>query len=569
MTAAITIFISCSKTNEEGSKIPAELVSVKVSLTPPDRLRANTDSTIVLKLEPEDGTIYYSYLVTEGERREGLDKEKLLEGLYDGISKGKIDYAKQPVTEIVIKNLVPNTMYQVYAVSINKQGVIGDITNASITTTNNLIPTPVSFQVANDRKSLTVLFNEQIVRGDGKAYITYYPVNQLDDSIRTNLIEIPNKNIIIEGKQVTFVPTMTPAGAYINIIWEDNFVKNLVNTPAVEYKKKGFNASDPTKSAGITYRLPITSFNIYAMTLNQSTNKYEKMKKNYLKYFDKSNECVLNVLGDSSIVKVANSFSSYSTFKGKSRAIKVDLSRLDVNPSNGMMTISLPEECPRGYTADYSIGTGMFEDRYGNKSKEITTSNNFVRTYGLTVDDIIGVYSASATSYWGGQMTENNIIIQKHATSKDSVIIRNLASTNQKYMDFVKKNNYTMVDYEIPAYFNGITGDLKIAAGYGISNAKSSTGATPFYIILANSDQNITTLDFEVTAPRTISFAKNKGMIGYLLYNASTEASLGYLDLYTSMKLTYTSPQSSNSNIFNRALLVNSSVKSKSLKRVK
>jgi len=163
MTAAITIFISCSKTNEEGSKIPAELVSVKVSLTPPDRLRANTDSTIVLKLEPEDGTIYYSYLVTEGERREGLDKEKLLEGLYDGISKGKIDYAKQPVTEIVIKNLVPNTMYQVYAVSINKQGVIGDITNASITTTNNLIPTPVSFQVANDRKSLTVLFNEQIV----------------------------------------------------------------------------------------------------------------------------------------------------------------------------------------------------------------------------------------------------------------------------------------------------------------------------------------------------------------------------------------------------------------------
>ncbi|MFA6859720.1 MAG: hypothetical protein WCR48_08420 [Bacteroidales bacterium] len=444
----------------------------------------------------------------------------------------------------------------------------GEITNASITTTNSLTPAPLTYQVADDKKSLKVVFNEPLMRGKGKAYVTYYPVNKLADSIKTNLIEIPDKNIIIDGKNVTFVPTMEPGGAYVNIIWENDFLRNSVGTPLREFKKKGFNESDPDQSAGIIYRLPLVKFNIYAMVLNQSTNKYEKMKTDYLKYFENSEDCVLHIVGDSTIVQVATGFSSYLTFKGKGRSLKIELSLVDATLKNDMMSVSLPEECPKGYTVDYSLGLGMVEDKYGNKGAELSSNDHFIRTRGLTTDDIIGIYSATATSYWGGQMTETGISIQKHPSSKDSVIIKNLASTNQAYIDFVKKNSYIMANYEIPAFFNGNTGDLRMGAGYGIANAKTSSGATPIYVILANSDEKINTIEFDVTAPGEISFAKNKGMMGYLLYNASTEVSLGYLDLYTTMKWTLTSKQQSGSTPA-RPLIVNGAAKGDTTERIR
>ncbi|MFA6593345.1 MAG: hypothetical protein WCS67_08415 [Bacteroidales bacterium] len=78
ITVTIAVLSGCSKTDDGGIEKKAELVSVKVSVTSPDKLRANSDSSIMVTLEPGDGAIEYTYLVTEGEKAENMDKEKIL-----------------------------------------------------------------------------------------------------------------------------------------------------------------------------------------------------------------------------------------------------------------------------------------------------------------------------------------------------------------------------------------------------------------------------------------------------------------------------------------------------------
>ena len=129
LIVAIAFATSCTDFGTENQLTLPSAPSVEIS-----SITAESQS-ITFTLAPSGTAGYYSYLVVESAESDStLQADQILKQTASGKAKGLINYEEESTKTIVISDLTPYTVYQIYAVASSTDGVVSEITNKNIRT---------------------------------------------------------------------------------------------------------------------------------------------------------------------------------------------------------------------------------------------------------------------------------------------------------------------------------------------------------------------------------------------------------------------------------------------------
>lgn len=151
-----------------------------------------------LTVTPAEGTVYYAYWVTN--EAMSVDADNLLQAKYEGaelLKAAETASVSKPFTNQEIA-----TTYYVYAVAADNNGLCGAIASATLELPDEEAPHLVSipdgylYKATNGGRSVTLTFNETVVRGEG--VITYNVTKSDLTSYASGTIE----SVVINGESV-------------------------------------------------------------------------------------------------------------------------------------------------------------------------------------------------------------------------------------------------------------------------------------------------------------------------------------------------------------------------------
>lgn len=151
-----------------------------------------------LTVTPGEGAVYYAYVVTT--EAMSLDADNLLQAKYEGAELLKA--AETPSLSKAYNNQTIGTTYYVYAVAADNNGLCGAIASATLELPDEEAPHLVSvpdgylYTATNNGRSVTLTFNENVVRGEGA--ITYNVTKGDLTSYASGAIE----SVVINGESV-------------------------------------------------------------------------------------------------------------------------------------------------------------------------------------------------------------------------------------------------------------------------------------------------------------------------------------------------------------------------------
>lgn len=308
--------------------------------------------------------------------------------------------------------LMPNTSYTFVAVVSNKFGMVSSVKGTSVLTTDNLSPV-ISKATPGDAGSFSVAFSEPMQRGEGKITAKYYAPFDL-----TVTGEIDSKyiNCTVDGKNVSISCDSVPAGALVLVSWEAGAFKDMkgnncnanvteINMSTgkidngcyfyVEKEPFSFSVSDV-----LGLGEPFVDYTVF-----QPTVSYEKPM--FINYDENDAQPVINM---------------FYTKDGIETKLPA---QWDVNDT--AIIFSFYKEMEYGSKISFTVPEGAVVDAFGNPNKEFKVNEAWMRSYGLTVDDILGVYDVQYLSAASGAVEETSMLITRSA---DGLQVSRLFSDN-------------------------------------------------------------------------------------------------------------------------------------------
>ena len=198
--------------------------AVEVSLTQ----IAGEDDAFARPVAPAEGTVYYSYVVSNDSLV--IDADQLLQGKYEGST--VLNVADQPSVNENFMSQEVGVVYYVYAVAANEQGLCGTVASASLDMPDRVAPHLINipegylYQATNNHRSVTLTFNETVTRGEGA--ITYdvargnlesYASGTIETVVIDNetvTITLPESVVFDENEAKTYVFLDFAAGAFVD-----------------------------------------------------------------------------------------------------------------------------------------------------------------------------------------------------------------------------------------------------------------------------------------------------------------------------------------------------------------
>ena len=409
LLVALVVFTGCQQWLEEDPI--AKVGTVDPSIT----TSAVSDSSFTAKISGVDGTSYYAYAVLKGEAT-SVNADKLFQkGLGSAYAEGVVNYAEAPSTTIVLKDLVPNTKYTVYAIAGNSQSFTGNVVTATVLTSDSLVPEITKVATADSIFSIT--FNEPVERGEGaiKAYII---AKNYSWSEPVDVIAVPEEDIEVKGTSLSVVVPGAPAGAYVVLSFAEGVVVNKVGTPSEAYSPFENGYYEDWEDADFD------KYEFYYDVYSHMTN--DTWELTWLDENEARDTCVYISPDEWADTYVAFAFDRQIAAMGEATEknpypVRVKYSeggKVSSIPADWKLTsdyafmyFPLPEELEVLGTVDLSVEAAMFEDIYGNPSaafgRDVAYSCLLVST------GIEGVYKISYTnlfdeSYSGKVYFEKN-----------------------------------------------------------------------------------------------------------------------------------------------------------------
>lgn len=181
-----------------------------------------------LTVTPGEGAVYYAYVVTT--EAMSLDADNLLQAKYEGA-----ELLKAAETASVAKSFTNQkigTTYYVYAVASNDKGLCGAIASATLELPDEEAPHLVSvpdgylYTATNNGRSVTLTFNENVVRGEGaitynvtKGDLTSYASGAIESVVingESVIITLPETVAFDENEAKSYVFLDFAAGAFVD-----------------------------------------------------------------------------------------------------------------------------------------------------------------------------------------------------------------------------------------------------------------------------------------------------------------------------------------------------------------
>lgn len=354
-----------------------------------------TDSTFNLTITPAAGTYFYSYVVEKANEPTDHKAADLLKGTYKGIANQVIDATKVPVlTNNMRKSgaplLLPNTTYQIYAVASSDKGITGEVVNVSVKTTDALKPSPKTILATG--KSIAVTFSESLVRGTGKVTAKYYKEFDLTNPI-TEIV--PEEDIVIAGKVVTFNSPGAHAGAFVTISWEEGAFKDIYGNTCNAFTS-GLNMTTG-KFTGVNYRVATAEF-----TIADSCFIAPEVGSFFVdwKAFNGEIDLAKNIFVKSSTLKSGDLKVIYSSSIKKAY---MNLEKTDWSVAGSKLTFKLPVEPGFGDNVGFVMNKSVIFDVWGNPNAAYTNETKKWNRFLFTKNLVLGDFRLDGTSVYDGK----------------------------------------------------------------------------------------------------------------------------------------------------------------------
>ena len=399
LSASALMLGACTTLDSYESEYYGEGPSVAIEV------KAVADSTFTFTVTPGANTGFYSYLVTQEAEPSTLTPLSLLKNAYSGVANASINAASTPVFSSDMRSkgnplCLPNTTYQIYAVAASQEGITGEITVVTVTTSDGLAPTIVSSSTMES--GVSVSFSEAITLINPSAITAkYYAVNDMSNPVEGSV------SIEADSKSLTLTSPDAPAGAYVAYSIGAGAVADSKGNPNTAVYSGDYNAALGT-FGDYVYRVPNVAYDITDAVLTSPAKgtvitgaDWESFKA----VFTFDHDLYVSTTSNSAVQVVV---------KVSGKTTTIDVARKLWSVSGKQLTLQLPEQPTDAAEVSVVIKEGILFDPYGN-SNNAYASSTLWEVSNPTADImklIIGSKTGSGTSGWYGAQTWSTEITQ-------------------------------------------------------------------------------------------------------------------------------------------------------------
>ena len=374
------------------------------------------DSTITLSLTVDTlNTTYFAYALYEGET-DTPDAAQLLKATAGGeaamLKVENENWNGVNVKSVSFAGLMPNTEYHIYAVASSKFGIIGEIADTLVLTTDGVSPVPTAI-IGADAK-LTVTFAENMKRGEGAVTAEYYQI--YGDMSVAYPIAAEDLLVTVSGTTATIEVSNVPAGAIVLVSWEAGAfvdeVGNPCNAQVTSFDEEG------QATNGCVFTVPNAPFAI-------AEDAVEGGAFQDWKGFVGSIKCATDLFvyeGEDA----AASEDFYVVYSGGNYETKIYVENWTV--ADSCILFALPKEPDFGAYVGVNVPANLVCDVYGNVNEEFAAEKAWLRSYGLNIGSVVGKYDFTYFSARYGEEVTETVLITENPAVENGLFISNLLS---------------------------------------------------------------------------------------------------------------------------------------------
>ena len=374
------------------------------------------DSTITLSLTVDTlNTTYFAYALYEGET-DTPDAAQLLKATAGGeaamLKVENENWNGVNVKSVSFAGLMPNTEYHIYAVASSKFGIIGEIADTLVLTTDGVSPVPTAISGADAK--LTVTFAENMKRGEGAVTAEYYQI--YGDMSVAYPIAAEDLLVTVSGTTATIEVSNVPAGAIVLVSWEAGAfvdeVGNPCNAQVTSFDEEG------QATNGCVFTVPNAPFAI-------AEDAVEGGAFQDWEGFVGSIKCVTDLfVYEGEDAAATEDF--YVVYSGSNYETKIYVENWTV--ADSCILFALPKEPDFGAYVGVNVPANLVCDVYGNVNEEFVAEKAWLRSYGLNIGAVVGKYDFTYFSARYGEEVTETVLITENPAVENGLFISNLLS---------------------------------------------------------------------------------------------------------------------------------------------
>ena len=454
--AAAAVSAACTKFEQDTVPTYDSVAAPEVTAT------VVSDTEITITVTAAENTHYYGYAVMKG--APGATADKLVAGGYakDGnvVAQGEdnapqaaqVKYSEETKTvTLELTGLTPYTDYTVYAAAVTEMGVTSEVAVKTVKTTDGTNPTltDASFAEEDNVLTFTISFNDPVqLTGNGTAKAWFYAENYYDESdmlILWKEVDIPADHIAAGGKSLLIAVPASEyiPGAYVAVTFSEGIVKNGADATNAAYESHAIGYADDgsVSKQGIFGYYDYASWDLSLVdpaTLpdteegegNMEDEEEEEEEEVEPIYFSDWTKLYMTAYSTSEYPlagKTGNGGAGVVTTESNGRSVSYAAKQYGAM-SETVIAVMLNEAPAYGSFVSFSIEEGTFCDIFGNENNAFEAENAYFCSYGYTYDDVVGIYSCTATSYWYGAYP-TTMTLEEYAPESEEDPVGNVAIT--------------------------------------------------------------------------------------------------------------------------------------------
>lgn len=410
------------------------------------------DSTITLSLTVDTlNTTYFAYALYEGET-DTPDAAQLLKATAGGeaamLKVENENWNGVNVKSVSFAGLMPNTEYHIYAVASSKFGIIGEIADTLVLTTDGVSPVPTAISGADAK--LTVTFAENMKRGEGAVTAEYYQI--YGDMSVAYPIAAEDLLVTVSGTTATIEVSNVPAGAIVLVSWEAGAfvdeVGNPCNAQVTSFDEEG------QATNGCVFTVPNAPFAI-------AEDAVEGGAFQDWEGFVGSIKCATDLfVYEGEDAAATEDF--YVVYSGSNYETKIYVENWTV--ADSCILFALPKEPDFGAYVGVNVPANLVCDVYGNVNEEFVAEKAWLRSYGLNIGAVVGKYDVTYQSVGrGGAEYTETVLITENPAVENGLFISNLLTAGT-VIEAVFNGDYATVSVSDWQYLTtGNKGDIYFA----------------------------------------------------------------------------------------------------------
>lgn len=475
--AAAAMSASCTQFEEDTVPAYDSVAKPQVSAT------VLSDTEINVTVAAGENTNWYGYAVVEGAIDASADK--LVAGGYSkdaavvlqGESKepqaASIKYSDDTKTvSLSLVGLVPYTEYTVYAAAVSPMGVTSEVVSVTVRTTDGTEPVAAidaaDYSQVDEQLVFVIPFSDPVSLTDaGSAKAYFYAENYMDENsyfvvykevdIPADHISADNNNLILAIPQSEYIP-----GAMVSVTWSAGIVKNAAGAENVAFEDHlmAFQKNQVVWNGVVgSYDYVNWDFSL----VDPATLPDEPAEGGIEDGEDEEEEVKVPVyFSDWETLAMNNYTMSDYPLAGRTSGAKVTVKAVEMSGktitydtksfgvSDGLAVVMLDEAPSFGSSISYTIAEGSFVDLFGNENNEFVAEDEYYRSYGYSIDDVLGTYNASGINLWSRATVSYPMVV---------ALSDNAASGN------VMITNYLGIEGKLYCYFDIHAGTLFVYEG--------------------------------------------------------------------------------------------------------